>query len=667
MLSRETGIPHGIRGSPCHDVFRRRCFFVSHFARTSLIALPRRPTGFSQKNQTNKRAQTITINPIILQYAQYGWDVSNKLILTRNAIEPMLCMQALISVSREVSMIQKHLLAVVLLFFVALFTTLPVFGGTITVMNTNDNGTGSLRDAITTANSGDTISFNLSYPATIALSSTLNIGTSLKISGPGASKLAISGNNAVGVFAVASGVTVSISGVTIENGNASYGGGIFNMGTTTLTNSTVSGNVATILGGGIDNIGMMTVTNSTFSGNSAYIGGGICNPNPGTMTVTSSTISGNSANQQGGGIYNSYDMTNPPPGTMTVTNTTFSGNSASQGGGIFNYSGTMTVTNTTISGNVTSYRGGGIMNYYSGTMTVANTTISGNSAPPGSIGGIYNDYATLTLKTTIVASSIGGNCLSSGPAPASDGYDLSDDASCFAFLTSLTDQNNIPAGLDPTGLQNNGGPTQTIALLPTSPAVDAIPIANCTLPDGVTPVLTDQRGVLRPQLPNGECSIGAYEFATANSLLDTLRTQIQNSIPGGNKVDQAELKLAAAELSTALAAKNWTGTGGNGLNKNNALLFFLEEGAAAVDLTLVLNNEHSSIPPQTVQTDLNNLALANRVLTTAAIANATAKNPKLLAQANALVAAGDQATNAGKYGVAIADYSSAWELAEIAL
>jgi hypothetical protein len=155
---------------------------------------------------------------------------------------------------------------------------------------------------------------------------------------------------------------------------------------------------------------------------------------------------------------------------MTVTNSTISGNSASDGGGgIFNYSATITVTNSTISGNSGFVYAGGIFNYYGG---------------------------TLTLKSTIVANSSGGNCGSTGGA-SSGGNNLSDDASC-TFLISTGDLIHTPAGLDPSGLQDNGGPTKTIALLATSFAVDAIPPANCTLPDGTTPVATDQRGLTRP-------------------------------------------------------------------------------------------------------------------------------------------------------------------------
>src|SRR5208282_4295260 len=184
--------------------------------------------------------------------------------------------------------------------------------------------------------------FSLASPATITLASTLTINTSLTISGPGASNLAISGNNAVQVFSIGGGITVNISGVTIENGSFGgypYGSGIANGGTLTLTNSTVSGNSASNYVGGIYNYGTLTLTNSTVSGNSASYEGGIFNQ--GTLTLTNSTVSGNSASYEGG-IFND--------GTLTLSNSTVSGNSASYEGGISNY-GTLTAKNSIVANN----------------------------------------------------------------------------------------------------------------------------------------------------------------------------------------------------------------------------------------------------------------------------------------------------------------------------
>src|SRR5262249_8806945 len=146
------------------------------------------------------------------------------------------------------------------------------------------------------------------------------------ISGPAAG-VAISGSNASRVLQVDPSVTASISGLTISGGNsASNGGGLANFGTTTLNNSTVSGNAAT---------------------NYSY-GGGVYNG--GTLTMTNCTVSGNSPNGDGGRGASRAFGTHAP--TLTMTNCAVSGNSASYGGGLL-ATGTATLTNTIVAGQTT--------------------------------------------------------------------------------------------------------------------------------------------------------------------------------------------------------------------------------------------------------------------------------------------------------------------------
>jgi sugar lactone lactonase YvrE len=416
--------------------------------------------------------------------------------------------------------------------------TAGAIGTSLAVTNTNDSGFGSLRDAIANAVSGDTITFSLPSPATITLASPLTINTNLTISGPGATSVAISGNNAVQVMSIAGGTTVTVSGVTIENGNLStgsfpeganlYGGGIANAGALTLSNCVVSGNAAGTgefpyysngYGGGIFNSGTLTVSNCTVSGNSASVGefgfnvnaygGGIANS--GTLTLLNSTISGNSSNVgafayyadgYGGGIANS--------GTLTLLNSTISGNSSNlgafglqmsmYGGGIAN-SGTLTLSNTTIWGNSDS-----VGEFSSGVVEFGAGITNGESIN----GGVLTSVGTMTVKNSIVANHpSGGNC---GGTIASQGYNLSDDGTCAASFTQTGDLNNTAAGLDPGGLKANGGSTQTIALLAGSAALDAIPlnpVNYCTDTSG-NAVTTDQNGVTRPQ--GTACDMGAYEL-----------------------------------------------------------------------------------------------------------------------------------------------------------
>lgn len=362
-----------------------------------------------------------------------------------------------------------------LLLFLASLGSLPAFGATITVTNTSDSGAGSLRDAIESAAPGDTITFGVT--GIITLSQRLFIGKSLTISGPGASTLAISGNRLTRVIYVDTGVTVAISSLTIRDGNTNgeyWGGAVLNWGgTLSLDHVVATGNFGSQ--GAILNVaGSLTLTNSTLSGNSAdYYGGGIENsrggpPGSAMVTVINSTISSNHANAIGGGIANGPDTT-------------------------------MMLINSTVAANTSNYSGGGIGN--GGTMMLISSTIWGNSAGAG--GGIHTPGAPLKLKNVINANNSGGNCLG---VVTSLGHNLSDDVTCA--LNGSGDLDHTPAQLDPGGLRNNGGPTQTVAPLSTSPTFNAVPLSYCTDAFGAL-ISTDQRGISRPQ--GIACDIGSVE------------------------------------------------------------------------------------------------------------------------------------------------------------
>ncbi|HXP85009.1 MAG TPA: choice-of-anchor Q domain-containing protein [Bryobacteraceae bacterium] len=183
------------------------------------------------------------------------------------------------------------------------------------------------------------------------------------------------------------------------------------------------------------------------------------------------------------------------------------GRTVNYGGGIDN-GWALAVSNSTLSGN-SSAHGGGIANWWA--VTLSNSTLSGNAGPSGgSAISTYYSWTSVEIKNSILANSTaGGTCLEAGGSLTSLGHNLADDSSCTAFFNQPGDMNSTAAGLDPAGLKNNGGPTQTIALLPTSVAVDAIPVSACTDVAG-NPVTTDQRGVKRPQGP--ACDIGAFEL-----------------------------------------------------------------------------------------------------------------------------------------------------------
>ena len=175
--------------------------------------------------------------------------------------------------------------------------------------------------------------------------------------------------------------------------------------------------------------------------------------------------------------------------------------------------GTLNVSTSTFSGNRAASFGGGINNgNFSGPVAVTNSTFSGNSATTAS-GAIVIGFPGIStgLKSTIFAASISGsNC--SGPPITDQGFNISTDASC-AFAKG-TSHNNVPDTQLKLGLlQNNGGPTKTIALGAGSLAIDTVPVEfrndQAMPPNQIT---TDQRGSKRPDAAEGICDIGAYEF-----------------------------------------------------------------------------------------------------------------------------------------------------------
>jgi len=192
---------------------------------------------------------------------------------------------------------------------------------------------------------------------------------------------------------------------------------------------------------------------------------------------------------------------------LTVTSSIFTGNTGADGGGIFNY-GTSIITNSTFTGNTFEVSNcgelcggtGGISNS-SGPLAIANSTFTGNR------GGIFNhgSIESAVLRNTIIANSpSSGSC---GGAITDGGHNLDDGTTC-GFSTANGSLSNTDPQLDPAGLRSNGGPTQTIALLPTSPAIGAGDQTVCA----AAPVNNlDQRGFVRPGSGHTQCSIGAYE------------------------------------------------------------------------------------------------------------------------------------------------------------
>ncbi|HEY7872842.1 MAG TPA: choice-of-anchor Q domain-containing protein [Rudaea sp.] len=350
---------------------------------------------------------------------------------------------------------------------------------TYTVTSTGDAGNGTcsatctLRDAVIAANlnpgadtitfastlSGDTILLDIAGKGHIAITD------SLTIQGPGANRLTVSGGGvasgaAGGIFydkVYIGGNSLALSGITLADGNtASHGGALsFSSGSLTLSGVAIQNNQAQSFGGGFYMGGQtLSVIDSTISGNSSSNHGGGFAINYPTVSLVDSTISGNSANGFGGGFYGRTGSN-----SLTIRNSTISGNSASEGGGfLLNKSNVM----------------------------LTNSIVANNTAPTGAEFFGATQTATPTNVTANFSLIEGG----------------------YSVSGTFSGANNI-FGQDPKlgRLANNGGPTQTQALLPGSPAIDSGNNGTCET--------TDQRGQSRPYDgdKNGSaiCDMGAFE------------------------------------------------------------------------------------------------------------------------------------------------------------
>jgi fibronectin-binding autotransporter adhesin len=403
----------------------------------------------------------------------------------------------------------------------------------VTTLQDSDTVAGSLRWCIDNAPSGSTLRFAQGLRGIIELKGGDLIfagGKQLTIAGPGANQLTISGGNKNAKIHVSRNAIVGISGLSFKNSETVNDAFLFNEGTFTMTNSVISSNktitTATSFAGGSENVGTLTVKDSTISNNSSIggqgsQGGGIGNYSK--LTVTQSTFSNNSASSSGSKSFGG-GIENTDTGTLMVTSSAFSANTASGkqgslGGSIVN-GGKLTVTTSTISNNSANSYGGGILSFGTkGSFAIIRfSTIYGNKSNAG--GGIWVD-PTGSSHMTISSSIIAANSAHDGPdisgALISDGYNLIENVAGSKGLNATTDKQVTltELGVSPT-LGNNGRPTQTLALLQGSKAIDAVPLQACSIiitdtsGHNVT-ITTDQRGDARPDGSENACDIGAYE------------------------------------------------------------------------------------------------------------------------------------------------------------
>lgn len=230
--------------------------------------------------------------------------------------------------------------------------------------------------------------------------------------------------------------------------------------------------------------------------------------------VTISNVTIRHANPQKPGFHFIGGGISSVNSTLTLINTTVRNNKAAYGGGVGLMGGQVTLVNSTISNN-TAGSGGGIHN--GGTLTVLNSTISANFG-----GGIGFSLGSTTLGNTIVAGNFDGpDCRGF----TSLGYNLIGDITDCTFTPVTGDIVNADPLIGP--LTNNGGPTDTHALLQGSPAIDGGNPTGCTDQDG-NPLATDQRGIVRPQ--GDTCDIGAFEFEVVEFIQVSIDVK-----PGGGK------------------------------------------------------------------------------------------------------------------------------------
>ena len=398
---------------------------------------------------------------------------------------------------------------------------------TIIVNTILDGGERSLRQAIGDALSGAIIRFDADLAGqTITLNSTLSLSKDLTIDGSGLNpRLEISGGGAVRIF-YSGGQILTLKSLVLKNGNVTsmgmggYGGAI-NGGTVVITDVTFKENIA--YAGGAIHASNLTITGSDFDSNSAQNRGGAINMEGSNLLLQTSNFVNNTAGVTGGALNLQSDT------QYIIENNTFMSNNSFSGGAIHLYSihHAVYVRGNTFLSNLASNVGGAIFqnSAYTGFLDLENNTFYANQADRG--GGVFASDAVIKNNTfsdnKAVQSSVdsgaslylwgpmnvelynnilanntgGGECYStgSGVIVVTGNNNLIEDGSSGCLPTIIGDPILGP-------MADNGGSTQTMALLHGSPAIDAGNGANCPA--------TDQRGVARP-LGNG-CDIGAFEY-----------------------------------------------------------------------------------------------------------------------------------------------------------
>jgi len=477
---------------------------------------------------------------------------------------------------------------------------------TYTVLNADDSGAGTLRQAITDANinaGSDSINFDSSFfstPRTISLLSALpSIIGDTTVTGPGSSLLTVEKSDSAGInfriFAIGNNAvspTVSMSGMKVTKGycdalnQTDNGGGILvgKSSIVTLTDLVVSNNQSTAQGGGIAvrEQGRLTLINCTVTGNAALgleygspseagftgVGGGVYFTLDGNLTVQSSTIDNNTATVCGAGIF----LYGESSGTALIRNSTISSNKVTTSYSGFIYDGGgggIAVLNNSFSG------GSGLF-----ALTVQNSTITANQAAGvGQGGGIQaSSLFTNRITTRIESSIIAGNLSGNGPDIYASGQKVTVDFSAIGSTTGFT----LTAGpggagsnlinqsfpLDP--LANNGGPTRT----------HMVPAGSLLLDKGSNPLPglpTDQRGLARTFDDPGASGTGIIDIGSVERQPAGLPTALASapdviSSGASNETITVVYSDDTGINAATIGSGDITVTGPNGYSKTGTLI-----------------------------------------------------------------------------------------------
>lgn len=392
----------------------------------------------------------------------------------------------------------------------------PAKPGALVVTSASDHGSGSLREAVTDAKSGSTVTFALRKGAKIALTTAIPIAKTITLSGPGSTGLTISGNKKSQIFIISRHAKVTVSGLTLAAGRGAQGGAIYNAGSLTLSNDRFLSNLApggivpygasapdprfdprrrrsgdrprrhpaaprpsaasasgAGMGGAIYNAGKLVVATCNFVKNVAGGrttqsdgAGGAIAQSGGSAKITGSTFSSNFAGGGGAGSWGMGGAVYSTGGTLSLTNDTFSGNKA--GGTVFGYGGAVygdqhvSSTKSQFSGNGafgtangSSAYGGAI--YAGGGVSAFGGEFSSNSAAGGSSGGNgYGGAVDSESSSILTTAMFTGNTAAGGSGGSAEGGAIYL-AGGTSTWTSVSFSGNVAAATGANSYASGGG------------------------------------------------------------------------------------------------------------------------------------------------------------------------------------------------------------------